>query len=184
MPVRWKTSKILRYSVASWDTASLNFAIMMIWWYSLLCIPNQQSHNNSSPVTQRQHGQRSTTKLVTTDPLFCFNFKAWFQILPFQCSLLKCDICDMLVSTFPPMSACCVTCIPSASTTDTAVSLLLSPYVWDTVQQMHMSSLPSFFCSACHVEKLITIWVNDSWGSSARRAHMEPITLLRFICWR
>lgn len=66
-------------------------------------------------------------------------------------------------------------------TQQSSLLLLLSPYVWDTVQQMHMSSLPSFFCSACHVEKLITIWVNDSWGSQARRAHMEPITLLRFI---
>lgn len=44
-----------------------------------------------------------------------------------------------------------------------AVSLLF-PYAWDTVQQMHIFSLPSFFCSACHVEELIAFWLNDSWG--------------------
>lgn len=45
----------------------------------------------------------------------------------------------------------CLTC-STAGKTDMAAPLLF-PYVWDTVQQMHKSSLAIYFCSAYHVEK-------------------------------
>lgn len=54
---------------------------------------------------------------------------------------------------------------------------LLFPYVWDTVQQMHKSSLAIYFCSAYHVEKLITTSISDSWARDVPFAHMEPITV-------
>lgn len=55
---------------------------------------------------------------------------------------------------------CCLTC-STAGKTDMAAPLLF-PYVWDTVQQMHKSSLAVYFCSASHVENLITTSINDS----------------------
>ncbi len=35
----------------------------------------------------------------------------------------------------------------------------------------HVFRLPIFFCSACHVEKTITIWENDSWERYAPFTH-------------
>lgn len=33
----------------------------------------------------------------------------------------------------------------------------------------------NFFCSVCHVEKLITTSINDSWARDMPLSHMEPI---------
>lgn len=63
----------------------------------------------------------------------------------------------------------------AAGKTDMAAPLLF-PYVWDTVQQMHKSSLAIYFCSAYHVEKLISTSISDSWARDVPFAHMEPIT--------
>lgn len=67
----------------------------------------------------------------------------------------------------------CLTCSTAGKTVMAAP--LLFPYVWDTVQQMH-KSLAIYFCSAYHVEKLISTSISDSWARDVAFAHMEPIT--------
>lgn len=88
--------------------------------------------------------------------------------------LQQCHICKPV--GVPPSHGyqCCLTC-STAGKTDMADPLLF-PYVWDTVQQMHKSSLAIYFCSAYHVENLITTSINDSWARDVSFAHMEPIT--------
>lgn len=117
--------------------------------------PFYRKINTFSPTRQREHGGGESNPCLVTKMLQ-------------QCNIRK-------AVGVPPSHGyqCCLTC-STAGNTDMAAPLLF-PYAWDTVQQMHKSSLAIYFCSAYHVENLITTSINDSWARDVPFAHMEPI---------